>query len=96
MTNSPIDTSAPIPTATEPAKKRRKKTDFEKISKDVKYPKVVEYIEGRVKHYQMYLPGGTPIEGVTDDERKKRWDSAVVIIKELEAFKNTVERMGDE
>lgn len=92
MANSPIDTSAPIPSP-EPVKKKRKKTDFEKIGKDAKYPEVVTWIDSRIEFYKRYLPGGTPIESLTDEERKKRWDSAVVIIKELESFKRTVERM---
>jgi hypothetical protein len=70
--------------------KKPKPTDYEKIANSEEYPQFAHYINSRIEHYQRYTPGGKAIEGLSKKQRVEAWDSAVVIIKELEGLMNTV------
>lgn len=63
-------------------------SDIERLAKA--YPKFANYIEQVITKYQRFHPSGTPVEGLTEEERVKWWASAVVIVNEFEFLRNIV------
>ncbi len=93
-TNSIIDDPTPlVPTPVkQPDKTAEPQNDFEKIAtNDSDYKQFNGYIEQRIKYFTGFLPNGIPIENLTDTEKAVAWGQAVVVIKELEMLKNTVD-----
>lgn len=73
-----------------PKKPKTQPTDYERIANSEEYPQFVHYLDERIKHFQRYTPDGREIEGLSIQERLEGWNTAVVIIKEFEALKNTL------
>lgn len=65
-------------------------TDWQKVSKDSKYPKIKKYIEERITFYQRYLPTSQPVEEMTQDHAAENWRNAVIIITELENLESII------
>jgi hypothetical protein len=90
-TNSPISDDAPWEEPEfEAPNTVREKTDWEKIGTSGKYPAIQTYIDGRKEHYRRYLPDGSAITDLPDEEIGKAWKNAIIIISELEAFEAIV------
>lgn len=87
-TNSPISDPAPtqLPTPTKVAKAPQ--SDWAKLGKEKKYPKIHDYIEARKEFWRMYLPDGTEIQNVSKEVRDQWWACAATIIKEYEDFQD--------
>lgn len=60
-------------------------SDLARIAKN--YPKFDKYLELKIAQYQQFHPTGTPIEGLTEEERMKWWGPASVIVKEFSALR---------
>lgn len=71
--------------------KRTPPTDFERIANSEEYPQFVNYLESRIKHFQQFVPGGTPVADINPDELPYRWGQSTTVIAELEALKSTLE-----
>jgi hypothetical protein len=89
-TNSPISDPEPLTPDPPQRPKRAKKSDWEKLAKDSKYPEIQAYIDARKKFYSRYTPGGEPVEGLTKEQRAEMWDVATTILKEFEDFENVI------
>ena len=66
--------------------------DFRKLGKSKVFPDVAKYIDGRVVHYQKYLPSGLPITGISKEERAEKWALADTVITELNDLKSFIEK----
>ena len=55
-----------------------------KYSRSKEFAELRENMEARIKFYQSYLPGGTPIIAVTEEVRGKYWAIADLVIAELQ------------
>lgn len=71
--------------------KEAKTEALREIAKKAKYSRSKEFqelkasMEERIKFYQSYLPGGTPIVNIEESERGKYWAIADIVIAELQA-----------
>ena len=86
--NDPILT---VPALSGQQKEKPKPTDYERIANSTDYPQFVHYLDSRIKYFQQFVPGGTPVEEIKAEELPYRWGQSTAIIKELEALKNTLE-----
>lgn len=86
--SDPEVTSPVIPALS--GQKKAKPTDYERLANGGEYPQVVHYLNERIAHFQRFTPGNEPIEKLSKEQQIDAWGSAVVIIKEFEAFKNTL------
>jgi len=72
------------------------------LNKKAKYSRSKEFqelkgkMEERIKFYQSYLPGGTPIVSITEEERGKYWAIADCVIGELQAVIDMYETANEE
>lgn len=93
-TNSVISDPEPLaPTPpVQPAKKQEPQNDFEKLANNSEdYKQFDAYIQQRIKYFTGYLPNGTPVESLSDEQRAVAWGQATVVIRELEMLNNTVQ-----
>lgn len=89
-TNSIIPDPEPVTNPEPPKAQKYVPTDWEKLANGTNYPKVQEFLDGRISFYQRFLPDGTPVENLTQEERVAAWGNAVVIISEFEGLKKTL------
>jgi hypothetical protein len=73
----------------------RNENQFAKFGMAKDYPEVVTYLRDKQEFYRKYLPGGSPIVGMSDAELGAWWKCATTIIEEFEAFINIVEISRD-
>lgn len=94
-TNSPISDPAPFqtPEIKKPVKKRKRKTEFEKLVENKKFPQIALWIESRKEFYRHYLPDGKEVKNLSREERADWWAISSAIIDEYELF---AEKLRDE
>ena len=66
-------------------------SDWQKIAKSAKYKEFFLYLEGRKEYYRRYLPDGRTVEGVSVEERMAWWNTATILIKEIEGIQASLE-----
>lgn len=54
-----------------------------KYSRSKEFQELKTHMEGRIAHWQSYLPGNVPTEAVPEEERAKYWAVANMVIGEL-------------
>lgn len=73
------------------AEERRKA----KFSRTAEFKKLKEHLEERIRFYQGFLPGNTPVVAVAEEERGKYWAVADLVVAELKgvisAYENAAE-----
>lgn len=84
------DQALTVPALTGQQKEKPKPTDYERLASSDDYPQFVHYLDSRIKYYQQFVPGGTPVEEVSAEELPYRWGQSTAAIKELEGLKNTL------
>lgn len=89
-TNSPISDPEPITRPPAPKKPKQQPSEWEKLGKSNEFPKVNAELEKIKADLQRYLPDGKQISGLTDAERRRRWDSAVFGIEIVERIQAAV------
>jgi hypothetical protein len=65
--------------------------DFDKLRNSGDYPQFHSYIQQRITYFNGFLPNGTPVENLTDEQRAVAWGQAAVVIKELQLLDNQVQ-----
>ena len=63
-----------------------------KFSKSKEFKVLKEHLQGRIKHYQQYLPDGRPVTSVSKRERDEYWPVAILLIAEFNAVIDSYER----
>lgn len=91
-TNSPISDPEPLTLPVTKKPQKPQKSEWAELGKEEKYPTLHKYFEGRKEYFRRYLPGGAPIEELTEEARAIAWGQALVVIKEIEAIQATIER----
>ncbi len=66
-----------------------------KFSRTAEFKRLKTHFEERIQHYQQFLPGEIPIEGVSQKERAEMWIAADTIIKEFKLVISTYELAGE-
>lgn len=56
-----------------------------KYSRSTEFKELSEKMQERITYYQSFLPGGVPVEQVSEEERGKYWAVANIVIRELQA-----------
>lgn len=71
-----------------------------KYSRSKEFAELRENMEARIKFYQSFLPGGTPIVHIEEKERGKYWAVADLVIAELQqvidGYQNAESLLKDE
>lgn len=62
-----------------------------RYSKSSEFKRIKQHFNERVAFYQRYLPGGVPINTVSQEEREKMWIVADTIITELQTVLDSYE-----
>lgn len=88
--------SDPIPTWAMPEVKDKKVTkptpdDWEKLGKSRKYKEINKWIESRKEYWRHFLPDGTAIKDLPDDQVAAWWKCASTIIDEYENLQLKIE-----
>lgn len=86
-TNSIISDATP-PSFDIPQPPEITETDWQKVANSKKYPEIMEYMNTRKEYYRRYLPDGRPVENVSSEERQAHWNTATIVIKEIEALQS--------
>lgn len=85
-TNSIIGDSVAVPSFEPPKPPEVTQTDWEKIANSSKYKQVNDYLETRKEFYRRYFPDGRPVAALTAEERVQYWNTASIVIGEIEAI----------
>lgn len=96
-TSSPVSDSVynvPEPEGLEDTDKRNE-NEFASLGTHPKYPEIVAYLRDRQEYYRKYMPDGTALVGLSNEEAGAWWKCAATIIAEYEAFMNIVETTTD-
>lgn len=89
-TNSPIDDAITEDIIEEPKKKRRKRSDWEKLAKSKAYPNVDAWIEAQIVRNQHFLPGGDDISSLSGEDLLVHVKAADMTIKVLREFQGKI------
>ena len=93
-TNSPIDDPIPFEMPQFEAMEDEPIKDDKPRGIDKKG--VDDYIAGRIAYFEKYLPNGTPIIDLTDEEAGRWWKMAATLKAEFEALNRQVQGTADE
>jgi hypothetical protein len=77
------------------ARDNRTENEFASLGLDRKYPAVVAHLRERQEFYRKYLPDGTAITGLSNEEVGAWWKCAATLIAELEALITIIEVSRD-
>lgn len=99
----PQPTSSPIsdtlqydpPAAVIADQDAKQENQFAAFGLDKRYPEVVKYLRDRQENYRKYLPDGTAIASLSNEQAGAWWKCAATIIAEIDAFINIVEVSRD-
>ncbi len=72
-----------------------KENQFAALGTDKHYPEVVAHLETRKEFYRRYLPDGTAIASLSEDEAGRWWKCAATIISEIDQFLSIIEVSKD-
>lgn len=70
-----------------------------RFSKTKEFKALKEYFQGRIEHYQQFLPNGNPVEAADMAEVTANWKVANIVIGEfngvIQAYENAKEAVDD-
>lgn len=92
-TNSPIDDPIPFEM---PQFEGMEEPIKEDTPKGIDKKGVDDYIAGRIAYFEKYLPNGTPIIDLSDEEAGRWWKMAATLKAEFEALNRQVQGEADE
>lgn len=68
----------------------KNENEFASLGTSQRYPEIVAYLRERQEFYRKYLPDGTAIINIPDEQAGQWWKCAATLIAELDAFINIV------